>query len=259
MQKIKDLFKNQSGLLAVLAAITAGLVWLAIPAGNWLGRFWSVGSSVCHQIPSHSLIHNYLQFPLCARCTGLYIGCLVSLIYYFTQGKRKSLPERPYRYALLFFFILWAGDGLNSFLNDLLNRIILYETTNITRLVTGFGMGLVMSTALMTLFNTVVWKDAENSALLQNITQIFFYAFTSLFFGWMLLHPSKFFFNIMSLASIITVLIVISMLYMIFWVIILKKENQFKSFPQLIPYILVGLATALTQVYLLNMLRSQVL
>ena len=112
---------------------------------------------------------------------------------------------------------------------------------------------------LVNLYYNNMWKDTENSSLLQSITQIIIYALVSIFFGWILLHPSKYFFNFMSLVSIITVLIVISMLYMIFWVIILKKENQFKSFPQLIPYLLVGLATALTQVYLLNMLRAQVL
>ena len=41
-------------------------------------------------------------------------------------------------------------------------------TNNITRLVTGFGMGLGLSTALMTLFNLTIWQGIQKEALLRS-------------------------------------------------------------------------------------------
>lgn len=217
---------------------------------------WAVGASVCHQIPSHSFIYENFQFPLCARCTGLYVGSLIGLLYFITQGKRKAVPDRWYRYLLLVFFVAWAGDGFNSFINDLMNRTILYETSNVTRLITGFGMGLVMSTALMTLFNIVIWQESKNMPLLHHVWQVIAYAGVSVIIGWFLMNPSTILFQSLSVASILTVLVVITLLYTVFWAIILKKENSFSSLQHLSPLIVTGLATALVQVMLLNWLRE---
>lgn len=259
MKNDNNLFRNQSTIIGILAPIITVLAWFSIPSQTWLGRFWTVGTSVCHQIPSHSFIHSDHQFPLCARCTGLYIGCFIGLIYFAFLGKRKALPARPYRYLLFIFFFAWAGDGLNSFINDFFNQNLLYQTTNLTRLVTGFGMGLAMSTALMTLFNIVIWQNPKNQSLLNHYGQVLAFIGFSAGTGWLLFHPGLLVFKILAVLSIITVLVVISMLYTIFWVIILKKENSFLSIIQLSPFLLTGLATALAQVKLLSLLRNLII
>ncbi len=41
---------------------------------------YAVGSVVCHQIPERSFYWGAAQFPVCARCTGLYVGGLVGLL-----------------------------------------------------------------------------------------------------------------------------------------------------------------------------------
>ena len=41
---------------------------------------YALGSVVCHQIAERSFYWGATQFPLCARCTGLYVGGLVGLI-----------------------------------------------------------------------------------------------------------------------------------------------------------------------------------
>ena len=82
-------------LLTVVAAIFITLLWIRETPGDIYTKGFSVGSSVCHQIPSHSFNNSGIQFPLCARCTGLYLGSAFGLIYFFLQGKRKGLPHRP--------------------------------------------------------------------------------------------------------------------------------------------------------------------
>ena len=161
--------------LVVLAAIAISLNWLHLHPGDAYIKIMAIGASVCHQLPSHSFQREGLQFPICARCSGLYLGCFIGIVYYAFQGRKSGLPRRGYLVLFIILFIVWAGDGFNSFINDLLGRTLLYATTNATRLVTGFGMGLVLSTALMTLFNLSVWKDPQRKPLLNNLWQVLAY------------------------------------------------------------------------------------
>ena len=105
----------------------------------------------------------------------------VSLDWPITSPKeeKRRFPKRDSACFYYIFFLIWAGDGVNSFITDFLNKTILYETTNTTRLITGFGMGLVMSTALMTLFNLTVWQDGKNQPLLHSLLQVAAYMVAS--------------------------------------------------------------------------------
>ena len=247
-------------------AITVFIVLLStgIITANWfyhtpLGLYekaFAVGSSVCHQIPSHSFEVMGIQFPLCARCSGLYLGSFIGLVYYFTQGRKKAFPKKGFSLLLLILFLVWAGDGVNSFITNFLNKTFLYETTNTTRLVTGFGMGLVMSTALMTLFNLTVWQDSKDQPLLHNLFQVTAYSAASLFIAWILLSTNAISFQVIAYISIATVIMIISLLYMIFWIVLLKKENSFKKWSSLGLFIAAGFATSMLQITLLNMLRQ---
>ena len=41
---------------------------------------YALGSVVCHQIPERSFYWGAVQFPVCARCTGLYLGGVVGML-----------------------------------------------------------------------------------------------------------------------------------------------------------------------------------
>lgn len=47
------------------------LLWLLRTTGNYSG---------CHQLPERSFFYKGKQFPVCARCTGVSIGQLLSVI-----------------------------------------------------------------------------------------------------------------------------------------------------------------------------------
>jgi uncharacterized membrane protein len=247
-----------SGLIILIAVIITANWILHTPHGFYEKAF-AVGSSVCHQIPSHSFSNSDTQFPLCARCSGLYLGSFIGLAYFFTQGKRKAVPKKGFLLLLLFLFLAWAGDGVNSFISAFMNRNILYETNNITRLVTGFGMGFVMATALITLFNLTVWKDGIDKPVLTDIRQVAGYTLLSAITGWVLLSSWAIFFYAFAYISIVTVMIIITLLYTIFWIIMLRKENSFTAWKSIGLFLIAGFATALLQITLLNMLRQWVL
>jgi len=245
--------------ITVSAAILVTVLWLRETPGDYYAKELVVGASVCHQIPSHSFLKGGIQFPICARCTGLYLSSFFGLIYFFSQGKKKGLPTRGYLVLLMLLAVIWAGDGVNSFASEFLNRPFLYLTTNLTRLATGIGMGLFMSTAIATLFNATVWKDGSNEAVLQDPWQILIFLAISAGAAGLLLFSGQLVFQFLAGIATLAVLEIITLLYSIFWVILSRKENQLTRIVDLIPFLLVGFATAIGQVMLLNHLRETIL
>ena len=81
-------------LLAVL--LTAGaVVWAAAVAASaaahgtgWSALVHDLASAVCHQRPERSFAVEGHPFPVCARCTGLYVsGSLGALAAWFGPGR----------------------------------------------------------------------------------------------------------------------------------------------------------------------------
>jgi len=228
------------------------------PAGCY-SKIFAVGSSLCHQIPSHSPILNGVQFPLCARCTGLYLGSLIGLTYALFAGRKAGIPKKPYLIFLFSIFVIWGADGVNSLVSDFLNRPFLYETTNVTRSITGYGMGLVMSTALTTLFNITVWEERENTPILRTPMQVGVYILLAGAINLLILSNNDYLFRLAAFLAIFTALAIISLLYSVFWVILLKKENTFKRTRDLWIYLAAGFATCMLQISLMIALRNSVL
>jgi len=258
----KDLVKMKKiAVLVALLIITGFLTWdfLTLSSGSCYSRLFSIGSSFCHQLPTHSYHNGQLQFPICARCAGLYIGAFTGLLYGFLSGRNARVPSRKYLIFLVFLFFVWAGDGLNSLISDILGRPFLYQTSNLTRLATGLGMGLVMSTALVTLFNATIWQDTKDQAVLYNMVQVIGYALISTAAAVFLLFNTAFLFQAAAGIAIFTAITIITLLYTIFWVIIWKRENKFKLWRELIIFLLGGFCTAVGQILLLTSVRDRVL
>jgi uncharacterized membrane protein len=77
------------------AFLSATIVWTAaLPAATWsAGRLhepgwaaalaiavYAVGAAVCHQLPARSFHFGVAQMPVCARCTGIYLGAAVAAL-----------------------------------------------------------------------------------------------------------------------------------------------------------------------------------
>ena len=259
IEKIKQ--KKRIVILTVLLAAAIFLTWnfLSYSPSGCYAKAYSIGSSVCHQIPSHSFSIGVIQFPVCARCTGLYIGSFIGIVYAFLSGKNTAIPKTRFIVFLVVLFLFWAGDGLNSFISDFLNKPFLYQSSNLSRLITGYGMGLVMSTALTTLFNFTIWKTGKRTPVLDSEIQIIGYGILSALSSLLILKSGPVIFQFAAYITIFTVLSIITLLYSIFWVILLKKENQFTSWKDMGVYILAGYSTAMVQILLLIALRNRIL
>ena len=90
------------------------------------GRFFG-----CHQRPERSFFYKNMQFPVCARCTGVIIGQFLAIIFFLLQIRLNFLI------SILFCAIMF-GDWL-------LQKLNILPSTNIRRLITGLlgGYGYI--------------------------------------------------------------------------------------------------------------------
>lgn len=91
---------------------------------------------LCHRLPERSFHYKNHQFPVCARCTGFYVGLAVFLIYnyFFTVTYTLNL--------LIIAAILLIPVSVDGFTQLFGWR----ESNNTLRFVTGFigGIGLII-------------------------------------------------------------------------------------------------------------------
>jgi|SRR5581483_933733 uncharacterized membrane protein len=142
--------------------------WL-LDAANWFG------SAVCHQWDSHSYFIAGVPLCLCARCTGMYLGGLMTVAYLALRKPRAAqAPRIPYIIALMIFFLLWAGDGVNSFMSEVLRRPFLYEPQNVLRLITGTLMGITLGSLLYLMLNANLYRELNPKPIYANAFDFLF-------------------------------------------------------------------------------------
>lgn len=131
-----------------------------------LGKCDLVGYALCHRMPSHSFHLAGRQLPLCARCSGTYLGALWGLFFIgLIRHRRPSLlPPAPILTMLVIFFLLQAVDGLNSYLTLFPAIPHLYKPHNLLRFATGALNGLTISALVLPLFNSALWHTPRRTS-----------------------------------------------------------------------------------------------
>jgi uncharacterized membrane protein len=137
-------------LFALLFSPGAPLEW----------KMYAVVHGVCAQ--QHNILMGGLQFPLCARNSGLYLSFLLTLLtlYAFGRSRAGRLPPWPVSAALVLFVALMGIDGVNSLLVDL-RQPHLYTPQNWLRTLTGMGMGVSIAVLLHMVLNITLRQDVD--------------------------------------------------------------------------------------------------
>ena len=86
----------------------------------------------CHQKHSRSFFIRGYQFPVCARCTGIYIGNIIAIICLIFSHLYISI------YVLFMMIISMVLDGMVQIIKPS------YESNNVRRLFTGLLFGIAM-------------------------------------------------------------------------------------------------------------------
>ncbi len=127
-----------------------------------------LGGGVCHQLPERSLHLGGTGLPLCARCTGTYLGALCAMvaIALLRRTRASLLPSWRILALLGTFFVAWATDGLNSYL-AFLGMPHLYVPNNASRLLTGGLQGLGLALIVWPVAAFTLWREPRRERVIR--------------------------------------------------------------------------------------------
>jgi len=244
-----------------LLVILAAFVFITPP--GLLGKADGIGYAICHRIDHRSFHIGDRQLPLCARCTGEFNAAAVTLVFLgFVSRKRSSMPRKSILTVLVVFFLAFAIDGSNSYLyllkqtyEGFLPQVPnIYTPNNTLRLLTGSGMGIAMASVLFPIVNQTVWREVNDRPVLTwkefggLLGIILLVDLAILTEQPIVLYPIAF-------LSVLGVVALLSMVFSIVWIIIMRQENTFDTLKQLWMPALAGLTLTFLMISVIDLLR----
>ena len=240
----------------VLAVGVLLIGWLLNTPGGLLGKADAIGYAVCHRIAVRSFFLGERQLPLCARCSGMYLGAMLGLAYQaILSPRRGGLPTRGVLAVTIFFVLAFIVDGLNSFLSFFPGAPLLYSPANWSRLLTGTGMGIAIAVALYPAFNQTVWADWDARPALPGLRLMGGLFLLAGLMDLLLLSNNPLLLYPLALISAAGVLVLLTMTYSMVWVMFLRAENSYQRFSQMLFPLVGGFGFALLQIALFDFLR----
>jgi uncharacterized membrane protein len=239
--------------------IAAGLLflgWLLNTPAGLFGKLDAIGYAVCHRIEARSFAIGGRQFPLCVRCSGMFLGAVVGLIFQAFLSRRRA--GTPPWYILAAFGVLaiaFVIDGVNSYLHFFPNVPSLYEPDNRLRLITGTGMGFVIAAALCPAFNQTVWVNWDPRPAISGWASFFSMLGMGYLLDILILTENPLVLYPLAVVSSIGVLVLLVMIYSMIWIMLFRMDNRFEKIWQLSFPLAGGFALALMQIALFNFVR----
>jgi uncharacterized membrane protein len=254
---------NLSRWLVPLAALIVFGVWFYIAPPGVLGKADSIGYAVCHRIDERSFQILGRQLPLCARCTGEFYAAGITLLFFaFVSPRKSGMPGWKLGAPLLLFLFAFGVDGSNSYLyllkqtsaGALDNIPNLYIPNNTLRLFTGSGMGIALASILYPAFNSSAWKTHDPAPAL-DWKKLGTLIGVILVINLLILieHPAVLY--PIAIVSVLGVLSLLSIVFSMVWVLMMRLENAFDSLSQMWMPFLAGTTLALLMITVIDLLR----
>jgi uncharacterized membrane protein len=256
-QKLSNLFVPIAAL-----AILAGFLYIAPP--GILGKADALGYAVCHRIEERSFHVDGQQLPLCARCSGMYTGAVLTLAFLsFTYRSNTGAPPKWVIAILVLFGMAFAIDGGNSYLY-LMKTVYggklsfiptLYTPNNTLRLFTGSGAGMAMAVAVFISMNQTFWQNWNNERVLSRPRDFGILVALTLLADFLILPEWP---VVMYPAAVISaggVLLLLTLVYGMLWTIFMRQENTYQALRHAWLPILAGMTIALLQITLTDVFR----
>ena len=245
------------GLVVTISVLLVVLA-VAIPPYSLLEKADLVGYAICHQIPERSFVLGGRPLPLCARCTGTFLGALVGLAAIALRRRRRAsrMPPVSVLGLLVGFFALWAFDGLNSYLTLFPGASHLYEPQNWLRLTTGMLNGLVLITITLPIWAYTLWRDVTDEQVIRSIRELVtmlpvlavLILVVQAQIDW-LLYP-------LAIISTLGVVILLVLVNSMIAAVVLRREGYARSWLQAAVPLGVGIALAVLELGGMILLRS---
>jgi len=222
-----------------------------------LGAADWAGYAVCHRITGRSFTINGRQLPLCARCTGMYLGVTLVFLLLGLSGRlrRSDLPPLPILLALLGFVALMGVDGINSYSHFFPNAPHLYQPRNWLRLLTGMGTGLAMGAFIFPALAQTIWRypvPLPAIGSLREFAGVILVAGTAVL---LVLINQPLILYVLALASAAGVLMIVTALTAILLLMAVRRDGLATGWQQAATPLLIGLALTAVEIAAISALR----
>ncbi len=105
-----------------------------------LAFIFAIGSVICHQLPDRSFFIDGRQLPVCARCTGLYLGGAAGFVAWWAiKAGRRWRPIKVMPRRAIAIVAIAAVPTIVSFASGVLD---VWDGSNATRAVLAVPLGL---------------------------------------------------------------------------------------------------------------------
>ncbi len=220
------------------------------------GTDWT-GYAVCHRISERSFTIDGRQFPLCARCTGMYLGAFLVFLVMWLAGRLRHalLPPVPILLTLLGFIGLMGLDGINSYLHFFPNAPTLYAPRNWLRLLTGLGTGLAMGLITLPALAQILWRDPDwqpSAGTWRDLAELLALAGVAALF---LLSNQPAILYVLALASTAGLLLIVMALNTVTILIILRRDGRMVRWRETAVPLTTGLILAIIELSAISLVR----
>jgi uncharacterized membrane protein len=245
--------------LRLAVFLLAGIVlsiWLYATPKGLLGKSDAIGYAVCHRIDLRSYHLGDRTLPMCSRCTGTFLGVVVALSYFALFKRRASqFPSKVMMIFLALFGFGYAIDGLNSYLHLIPTAPHVYTPNNTLRLTTGVFFGIALASIVFPGINQSLWVFPDPKPGLESFKDLGLISFMGIIVilaVWsenpLLLYP-------LAIISTGGVLILLTLVYTMVILILLRRENYAASWCDLTYPLVGGFTLAIAQIGLIDLGR----
>lgn len=243
--------------------VLAAMGWYAVTDGSYLAHDPALtggdylGAALCHRITDRSFEINGRQLPLCARCTGMYLGVALAfgVLLLAGRGRRTDLPPLPILLTLIGFIGLMGFDGLNSYSHFFPNFPHLYEPQNWLRLVTGMGTGLAMGLLIFPALAQTLWRDADGRPIIDSARELAGVVLLGGTAVLLVLSNQPTILYVLALVSAAGVLLIVTSLNAVFLLMLVKRDGLAVRWQETAVPLLVSFVLTLVQLGTITLLR----
>ncbi len=223
-------------------------VFFFFPPVTVLDKTHAVGYAICHQIPGRTFHIDDVPLPLCARCTGIYLGALLGLGGLTLTGRYRSvaLPSTPILVVLVSFIGLLGIDGINSYLSFFPGAPHLYEPQNWLRLTTGTFHGLALSIIVFPVINGSLWaaNQTQEKPVIDSFKTLWPYLAGCVAIILIVLWQHPLLLYPLSVLSTLGVMLMLGIVNTMFVLIITRREGYATHWREIVVPMVVGLAVS---------------
>jgi uncharacterized membrane protein len=240
-----------------LVCALVALGYLLFPPLAPLEKANLIGYSICHQIPDRSFHLAEHRLPLCARCTGTYLGVAVGFaaLALLRRWRASEMLPTAMIVVLVGFIGIMGVDGLNSYLYLLTGRAYLYEPQNWLRAATGALNGIALTMIVAPIYNFTLWKQPSPDRPLKNVWELLAILAMLALLAWTVQSEPAWLLYPVSLVTTAGVLWMLSLVNTMILLILFRRDSQAETWRDALVAQLCGLIATLLELTAMGVFR----